>query len=414
MATAPAQSVTSSDSRRILSCLLSKLESPDCRYHLKYSKLLHNTPQIEELLYRCVRIDVLTSIDAQNLGSLEKQRNTDLRYPSAAIYLHIIIDHYSTKRFYVGQANNLAERLKEHMNFRYRRTNQSLHYHALEQSRDDYFITLAYTPSAESNKPPGVSPQLLFRNLLEMWCCLMLRTLSKNHLIEFLPPDIEIDDRETEHLNVRLPLEQGNLFSWPELRDVLRDSPDPLRRGYYLYRITRYRQTDPKVLEYNHLIEERCRKLDAPSTPGRTPLQPTTPSPPPSTIDQAHQKSGLGDVKEVYPITPSSIRSQTVVNSATHSVGENAVADQSSIGCETKIANEEKRKWQSFEDTPSKPPRGKDAKRMCYEGSDSENLVDVDSIQQPSISKLDYNKDLDNLDIERYYKDFDYTGLSQE
>ncbi|OCK88489.1 uncharacterized protein K441DRAFT_311251 [Cenococcum geophilum 1.58] len=300
------------------------------------------------------------------------------------------------------------------MNFRYRRTNQSLHYHALEQSRDDYFITLAYTPSAESNKPPGVSPQLLFRNLLEMWCCLMLRTLSKNHLIEFLPPDIEIDDRETEHLNVRLPLEQGNLFSWPELRDVLRDSPDPLRRGYYLYRITRYRQTDPKVLEYNHLIEERCRKLDAPSTPGRTPLQPTTPSPPPSTIDQAHQKSGLGDVKEVYPITPSSIRSQTVVNSATHSVGENAVADQSSIGCETKIANEEKRKWQSFEDTPSKPPRGKDAKRMCYEGSDSENLVDVDSIQQPSISKLDYNKDLDNLDIERYYKDFDYTGLSQE
>ena len=72
MATAPAQSVTSSDSRRILSCLLSKLESPDCRYHLKYSKLLYNTPRIEELLYQCVRIDVLTSIDAQNLGSLEK------------------------------------------------------------------------------------------------------------------------------------------------------------------------------------------------------------------------------------------------------------------------------------------------------------------------------------------------------
>jgi len=292
--------------------------------------------------------------------------------------------------------------------------NQSLHYYALEQSRDDHFITLAYTPSSESNKPPGVSPQLLFRNLLEMWCCLMLRTLSKNHLIEFLPPDIEINDRETEHLNVRLPLEQGNLFSWPEWRDVLRDSPDPLRRGYHLDSITRYYQTDPKVLEYKHLIEQRCRKRDALSTPGHTPLQPTTPSLPPSTIDRAHQKSGLGDVKEVYPITPSSIKSQAVVNSATHSVDENAVANQSSTGCGTKIANEIKRKWQSFEDTPSKPPRGKDAKRMCYEGSDSKNLIDVDSIRQPSISKLDYNKDLDNPDVERYYKDLDYTGLSQE
>lgn len=343
-----------------------------------------------------------------------RQRNTELRYPSAAIYLHIIIDHYSTERFYVGQANNLAERLKEHMNFRYRRMNQSLHYHALEQSRDDYFITLAYTPNSESNKRPGVSSQPLFRNLLEMWCCLMLRTLSKNHLIEFLPPDIEISDRETEHLNVRLPLEQDDPFSWPEWRDMLRDSPDPLRREYYLYLIKKYHQTDLKVLEYKDLMEKRCRKLDALSTPGRTLLQPATPSLPPSTIDRAHQKSGLGDVKGVYPITPSSIRSQAVVNSATHGVDENAVVDQSSIGCETKIANEVKRKWQSLEDTPSKPPRGKDAKRMCCEGSDSNNPIDVDGIQQPSISKLDYNKDLDNLDVERYYKDFDYTGLSQE
>ena len=90
------------------------------------------------------------------------------------------------------------------------------------------------------------------------------------------------------------------------------------------------------------------------------------------------------------------------------------MVNQLSIGCETEIANEVKRKWQSSEDTPSKPPRVKDAKRMCYKGSDSKNLIDVDGIQQPSISKLDYNKDLDNLDIERYYKDFDYTGLSQE
>ena len=333
----------------------------------------------------------------------------DLGYTGAAIYLHVVIDHQSTQRFYIGQTSNLAARLqKYHMNFRHRRKEPSLHYYAIDHSIDDYYVTLAYIPDPEGHKHLGVSSPILFRNLLEMWCCLMFRTLSNIHLNEFLPPDINIRDRETEHLNLQVPLEHDRPYDWAKTRDALRDSPDPLRRKYYLDCLKRYYHKDPTVLEYERLIEEHCKGRDAPSTPRRTSSNSALLSPPPSNINQADQRPGLRYFNEVYAMTPSSTRSRAVTNSAMHSLGQNTSVDQLKTGPDA--TDWAKRKRQSFDETPSKPPRGTDAKRMCYSNSDSTEATNDDGIQQMFVSKLNFSKDLEGLSSQ----DFDYLGSSQE
>jgi hypothetical protein len=59
------------ESRRILSNLLSKLSLPNSPYK-RYAPIIDQTQQLEELLYRCVRMDILALIDSGRLGSINK------------------------------------------------------------------------------------------------------------------------------------------------------------------------------------------------------------------------------------------------------------------------------------------------------------------------------------------------------
>ena len=51
-----------------------------------------------------------------------------------------------------------------------------------------------------------VDPLLL--NILEMWCCLMLQTLTKNALAKYLPANMVAPYAGT-HLNIAIPLHQA-------------------------------------------------------------------------------------------------------------------------------------------------------------------------------------------------------------
>jgi hypothetical protein len=98
---------------------------------------------------------------------------------------------------------------------------------------------------------------LLF-NLLEMWCCLTLQTLTKNALLAYLPEGKMAPSAGT-HLNVALPIYQsantkgmtesllhGDIYhsnnklvqqNYSNLRKrffELKDSPEPTMREYYM------------------------------------------------------------------------------------------------------------------------------------------------------------------------------------
>jgi hypothetical protein len=70
MATPPVQP----QSRRILSNLIAKLKLPDSPY-TRFSKILNETKQLEELMYRCVRMDILALIDEGRLKSIKGSVN---------------------------------------------------------------------------------------------------------------------------------------------------------------------------------------------------------------------------------------------------------------------------------------------------------------------------------------------------
>lgn len=74
----------------------------------------------------------------------------------------------------------------------------------------------------------------LFLNLMEMWCCLMLQTLTRNALQVYLPNGV-VCPNAGGHLNVALPLHQS--IRGQTVRDKLSldiyHSPDPSIRAYY-------------------------------------------------------------------------------------------------------------------------------------------------------------------------------------
>ncbi|OCL11756.1 hypothetical protein AOQ84DRAFT_437478 [Glonium stellatum] len=299
------------------------------------------------------------------------------------------------------------------MDFRHRKEHPSLHYYALNHSDDDYYVTLAYVPKREPFGDPELSSDPLFLNLLEMWCCLMFRTLSKRYLIEFLPPDSEIKDRETEHLNIRLPLEQNTPPDWPMIQDVLRNSPDPLYKKYHLDGLMRYYRNDSVLLEYNRLIEKRCMELDKlsathryksrikkhrmdlgkPSAPSRGPPSPILPRLPLAGISQARRGPRVGDTNGVYAVTPASTVPRAVADSAKHYVGQDAAVNRSQTGYRTRIQRKAKRKWECVEETPSSPPRGQAVNRMYYLNSDYEQGEPSRGVKRATIQKSDSNEE---------------------
>jgi hypothetical protein len=136
---------------------------------------------------------------------------------------------------YIGQSNNLRQRVAQHLNFRYRRDNPSLHYHALQYSIYNTIGVLAVLPPPNANAPGMDAPDLL-QNVLEMWFCLLFRSLPEQSLEEWLPSDNTINKARKEAregvvggLNIALPLDQGEKSrTWVDLSE----SEDVLVRQY--------------------------------------------------------------------------------------------------------------------------------------------------------------------------------------
>jgi hypothetical protein len=134
----------------------------------------------------------------------------------------------------------------------------SLHYYVWDLGNKDpeYCMGSEFVILSESKTD---DPLLL--NLLEMWCSLILQTLTKNALIVYLPPGT-IAPYAGSHLNVALPLNQStNSNQIPEDSSSLdiHHSDDSLVREYY-----RSLQIQFRELRYseNPIIQEYFRKIN--------------------------------------------------------------------------------------------------------------------------------------------------------
>lgn len=138
-------------------------------------------------------------------------------------------------RIYVGQASSLRPRIAQHLNFRYRRDNPSLHYYALQRSVYNAIGVLAVLPSPSmgGHALPGMDDPGLLLNVLEMWMGLVFRSLPVSTLEEWLPGGVSTMKEGKEGvfvgLNIRCPLDQGDSKSdWIDMSE----SDDLLVREY--------------------------------------------------------------------------------------------------------------------------------------------------------------------------------------
>ncbi|KAH8691303.1 hypothetical protein BGW36DRAFT_431855 [Talaromyces proteolyticus] len=150
------------------------------------------------------------------------------------IYLRILWKRDNPDHFYlyVGQSIQLIQRLNDHRDPKYRRLNPSLHYFIWdlglidpECQMDEKFVFLSIVE--------GDVDRLLL-NLLEMWCCLILQTFTKNALLAYLPQGT-VGPRGGMHLNVALPIYQSTRGDAvvDTLHGDLHHSNDPFVQQYY-------------------------------------------------------------------------------------------------------------------------------------------------------------------------------------
>jgi hypothetical protein len=218
-----------------------------------------------------------------------------------------------TQRYYVGQSRKLKQRMADHMDFRYREKNPSLHYYALQRSKSDYFVTLSHVPDADTCERLGIQgdrgkDSYLFLDLLETWCCLMFQTLPEKYLNDFLPHDMP--RQGNRGLNLQLPLRnlRKSGFDWPEIRDIWNESSDPLHEEYYSWRSLKFHYSTKEVAEHRERGLEICKKLDGMTS---TPLRLTMPSPPATGSNPAYGRLQSEASKQPLSSTPSRTRSST-------------------------------------------------------------------------------------------------------
>lgn len=150
------------------------------------------------------------------------------------IYLHILWIKNNPDHFYlyIGQSTQMKERLRCHQDPNYRRKNPTLHYYVWdlglmdkEYEIEDKFVFLStFQKEVDS----------LLLNLLEMWCCLILQTITKNALLAYIPKGM-VAPYAGMHLNVALPIHQS--LQGDAVFDTLHGDPyhsnDPLVQRYY-------------------------------------------------------------------------------------------------------------------------------------------------------------------------------------
>lgn len=150
----------------------------------------------------------------------------------------------------------METRHRDHCDPEYRRNHTSLHYFVWDLHRGDERRQMqdAWIYLCNIDEDVDVDPRLL--NLLEMWCALVLQTLTRNALERYLPKG-KLAPYAGRHLNVALPLHQntrgvkvndvfhGDLYHSkdPEVQKYyqslrrrfydLKESPNQVERDYY-------------------------------------------------------------------------------------------------------------------------------------------------------------------------------------
>jgi hypothetical protein len=183
----------------------------------------HSIPTLTSTIFSLIRPQVWHILSSRLSIDTLKSLGGDLRLEGRAIYLNGILGTDKRLRIYVGQTGNLRQRIGQHLNFRYRRDHPSLHYWALEWSVYNVFGVLAVVLPSEGGNGggggvvAGMERLDLVMNVLEMWMCLVFRSLPTDTLQEWLPSSLLVDDRKrlvakegvVGGLNVASPLDQG-------------------------------------------------------------------------------------------------------------------------------------------------------------------------------------------------------------
>lgn len=167
------------EARKILLHLLERLKDQDTRYYKRYGKWVENHSHLDDICFRFIRPQVWNFLNGRWSLDALKAVGGDLKMESRGIYFNAVLGLDKKVRLYIGQANSIRPRIAQHLNFRYRRDNPSLHYHALQQSIFNQFGLAALLPSPNigNHALPGLDRPDLLLNLLEMWMCLVFRTL---------------------------------------------------------------------------------------------------------------------------------------------------------------------------------------------------------------------------------------------
>jgi hypothetical protein len=226
------------EAKKILIHLLERLQETDSKYYPRYGKWVERHPRLEDFCFRCIRPQVWTFLNGRWSLDALKAVGGDLKFEGRGIYLDGVLGLDRRMRIYVGQAGSIRSRVGQHLNFRYRRDNPSLHYHAMQNSIYNSIGLVAQVPSPNmgNHTLPGMDCPDLLLNVLEMWMCLVFRTLPPQTLEVWLPTDGSVHqghksglEGEFGGLNIACPLDQGEKQrEWLDLSD----SDDPLIRDY--------------------------------------------------------------------------------------------------------------------------------------------------------------------------------------
>lgn len=224
------------EAQKILEHLLAKLKDPEQTHYTRYGKWVERHPELPNFIFRSIRPQVWSYLSGRWSLDALKTIGGDLRSDARAIYLNGVLGLDKRVRIYIGQASSLRPRIAQHLNFRYRRDNPSLHYHAIQNSIYNAIGSLAILPSLSmgNHTLPGMDAPDLLSNVMEMWMCLVFRSLPVQVMEEWIPEGVDKGRKEGKEgvfggLNIRSPLDQGNSRAeWIDLSD----SDDPLVREY--------------------------------------------------------------------------------------------------------------------------------------------------------------------------------------
>ncbi|EUC30646.1 hypothetical protein COCCADRAFT_7361 [Bipolaris zeicola 26-R-13] len=223
------------EARTILNHVLTQLQSHP-HYTTTYSPWIQRNGHTQLLNFCQPLVMPRTWNFLSNRWSLDalKPLSGDLRYSGRAIYLDGILGLDKRLRIYVGQSHNLRARVAQHLNFRYRRDHSSLHYFALQESVYNILGAIVILPGV--NTGPGTDDMPLLMNVLELWMCLVFRSLPMQVLEEWLPDDGSVERKRkvgkegvVSGLNVACPLDQGRD---DRMFVDLSDDEDPLVKAY--------------------------------------------------------------------------------------------------------------------------------------------------------------------------------------